>query len=223
MKTHFAIIFAIILNVSCIQVQSSAFETYKAFNGITFKYMVLLPEKFDSEKSYKTIVSFAGVKSKDDTSEETITTLWKNHKSYNAIIIVVKVPVGESDWISHPIHHGLNDFLKSMKEKHKVENEQFHFVGYKGGCVPAQTYISMLEFPPASLTVLSSDYWDHYDDKNFSRLSKLKIPVHLIYHKTNESEIKKGRQVEQALKAKGTKVTLKISEDFVTELDSFLK
>ena len=223
MKTHFEIIFAIILNVSCIQVQSSAFETYKAFNGITFKYMVLLPEKFDSEKSYKTIVSFAGVKSKDDTSEETITTLWKNHKSYNAIIIVVKVPVGESDWISHPIHHGLNDFLKSMKEKYKVENEKFHFVGYKGGCVPAQTYISMLEFPPASLTVLSSDYWDHYDDKNFSRLSKLKIPVHLIYHKTNESEIKKGRQVEQALKAKGTKVTLKISEDFVTELDSFLK
>ena len=222
MKIFIVIISALILSISCFQSESNTFETYKAFNNITFEYNMLLPANFDSNKAYKTIVSFAGVESKDDLSEETISTLWNNHQSYNAIIIVVKVPLEESNWISHPIHHGLNDFLKSIKEKHKVEKEKFHFVGYKGGCVPAQTYISMLEFPPASLTVLSSNYWDHYDDSNFSRLAKLKIPVYLVYLKSNTSGIKKGRQVEQILKGQGTLVTLKISEDFVTELDQMI-
>jgi len=222
MKTYIGIIITFILNTGCIEAQSNTFNRYKAFNGITFEYALLLPENFDSNKSYKTIVSFAGVKPKDDLSEETINTLWKNHKMYNTIIIVPKVPIGESDWISHPIHHGFNDFLKFIKETYKVKNQKFHFVGYKGGCVPAQTYISMLDFPPASLTVLSSDYWGHYDDKNYSRLSKLNIPINLIYHKTNESGIIKGSQVMQTLKAKGTKVTLNISEDFVSELDQII-
>ncbi len=223
MKIFIVIISALILSISCFQSESNTFETYKAFNNITFEYNMLLPANFDSNKAYKTIVSFAGVESKDDLSEETISTLWNNHQSYNAIIIVVKVPVGESDWISHPIHHGLNDFLKSVKEKYKVEHEKFHFVGYKGGCVPAQTYISMLDFPPASLTVLSSDNWDHYDDSNFSRLAKLKIPISLMYLKSNTSGIKKARQVEHALKSKGVAITLKITENFVPELDNFFK
>ncbi|OUR91910.1 hypothetical protein A9Q87_08905 [Flavobacteriales bacterium 34_180_T64] len=222
MKTYIGIILAFILSTNCIQAQSNAFKTYKAFNGITFEYALLLPENFDSNKSYKTIVSFAGVEPKDDLSEATITTLWKNHKRHHTIVIVPKVPIGESDWISHPIHHGFNDFLKFIKGQFKVKNKKFHFVGYQGGCVPAQTYISMLDFPPASLTVLSSDNWDHYDDKNYSRLSKLEIPIHLIYHKSNERGIKKGRQVEQVLKAKGTEVTLKISEDFIAELESMI-
>ena len=219
MKTYIGIILTLILNASCIQAQSNTFKKHKAFNSVTFEYAVLLPENFDSDKPYKTIVSFAGVNPKDDVSEETITSLWKNHKSYNAIIIIPKVPIGKSDWISHPIHHGFNDFLKFIKGQYKVENEKFHFVGYKGGCVPAQTYISMLEFPPASLTVLSSDNWDHYDDRNYSRLAKLKIPINLIYLKTNENGIKKGRQVEHILKAKGTKATLQISENFIAELE----
>ena len=222
MKVYIGIILAFIFSISCIQTQSNGFKRYKAFNGITFEYALLLPENFDSDKSYKTIVSFAGVEPKDDVSEETINTLWKNHKMHNTIIIVPKVPIGESDWISHPIHHGFNDFLKFIKGKYKVKNQKFHFIGYKGGCVPAQTYISMLEFPPASLTVLSSDNWDHYDDRNYSRLSKLKIPINLIYHKSNESGIKKGREVEQALKAKGTKVTLKILDDLVAELEPMI-
>ena len=222
MKTYIAIVLTFILNTSCVKAQSNAFKRYKAFNGITFEYALLLPGNFDSDKSYKTIVSFAGVEPKDDVSEETIMTLWKNHKTHNTIIIVPKVPIGESDWISHPIHHGFNDFLKFIKGKYKVKNEKFHFVGYKGGCVPAQTYISMLEFPPASLTVLSSDNWGHYDDRNYGRLSKLKIPINLIYLKTNESGIKIGRQVAQTLKAKGTKVTLNVSEDFVAELERMI-
>ena len=222
MKTLVGIILTFIFSANSIQRQSNTFKRYKAFNGITFEYAVLLPEKFDSNKSYKTIVSFAGFKPKDDESEKTIVTLWKNHKMYNSIIIVPKIPIGESQWVSHPIHHGFNDFLKFIKGKYKIKDQKFHFVGYKGGCVPAQTYISMLEFPPASLTVLSSDYWDHYNDREYGRLSKLKIPVNLIYHTTNENGIKKGRQVQQALKAKGTSVTLKILEDFVAELDHMI-
>jgi len=223
MKANIALIVVIFFSINCIQAQTSTFNKYKAFNGVAFEYTVLVPKDFDSNETYKTIVSFAGVDRKDDASNTSITTLWKNHKNYNSIIIIAKVPVGESDWISHPIHHGFNDFLKYIKTIYNVENQKFHFLGYKGGCVPAQTYVSMLEYPAASLTVLSSGYWDHYNEREYNRLAKLNIPINIIYLANEEDGIKKGQQVVSMLIAKEAKVTLKVCKNFVTELNTYLQ
>ena len=70
MKTYTVFIIACLLVVYSGYAQQNTFKRYKAFNGITFEYNVLLPKNFESDKAYKTIVSFAGVETKDDVSEE---------------------------------------------------------------------------------------------------------------------------------------------------------
>lgn len=206
------------------QSSNKKFDNYCAFNDIKFEYIVLLPKNFDSDKTYKGIVSFASFKPKNDkVVVESLNHLWGNHKDYNSIIIVPKVPVGEANWVSHPIHHGFNDFLKMIKNNFKIENQKFHFLGFEGGCVPAQTYISMLEYPPASLTLLSSDYWEHYNDRRYNQLVSLNIPINLLYLVNDKKGINQGENVFKKLKVKKTNISFKKVIDYKTELDKLFR
>ncbi|EZH71944.1 hypothetical protein ATO12_04815 [Aquimarina atlantica] len=222
MKAFLIYIVALFVNTSFLSAQTKGFKRYKAFNGITFEYTVLLPKGYDNNKSYNTAVAFAAVDAKNDQTIWSVNNLWKNHKNYDYIIIIPKVPVNEPDWLSHPIHHGFNDFLKFVKKSYKVKHQKIHFIGYKDGCIPAQTYITALEYPPASLTLLSSNYWEHYNNKEYTLLTQLKIPIRLFYTKKDKNASQVKQNIVKKLKSLNIDVQYKIIDTYTEELDNLL-
>ena len=227
MKTYIILITLFFFSVSNNvfgQESEKQFQKHKAFNGIVFEYATLLPKSYNPNKAYKTVISFAGFKPENNkTVVSSLGSLWRNYKEYNTIIIAMKAPIGHAHWVSHSIHHGFNDFLEMIKQIYNVKNQKFHFLGYNEGCIPAQTYISMLSYPPASLVLLSSDYWDHYKDKEYGQLAKLGIPIKLYYKKSDKKGIKKGVNVLEKLKKKKVDVTLHYVDDYNNGLDFLYK
>ncbi len=221
----FSVFIALIMTMISVSTyaQSKTFERYKSHNNIQFEYTVLLPKNFDNHKAYETIVAFAGHEAKKDKAVWSLDQLWANHQNYPYIIVVPKVPLGKQHWISHPIHHGLNDFLEHLKKNYKVKDGKFHFLGYKDGCIPAQTYITMLNYPPASLTVFSSEYWDHYNKSTYDGLAKLKIPVNLFFTEGDTKRQQVQNKVVKELRARGTQVSFEVIETPAKKLESLLK
>lgn len=198
-------------------------KRFKAFNGVEFEYSVLLPIDYQSSKAYRTVIAFAGMEPEKDLAEWSETHLWKNHQNYQSIIIVPEVPLGKEHWISHPIHHALNDFIKHIHKNYRVKDQKVHFMGYKDGCIPAQTYITMLDRNPASLILFSSQYWEHYDKATFDGLAKVNIPVKIYYSDSDNTSIFESKKVLQELQKRNVKVSLDSSNDPMNTLDRLFK
>lgn len=209
----------IILTTLGCKAQHGDQDHFRAYNGVEFEYKVLLPKNYNVDKSYKTVIAFAGMDSDKDLADWSVHNLWKNHQNYNSIIVVPRVPVGKPHWISHPIHHALNDFIKYIHKTYNVDGGKVDFVGYKDGCIPAQTYITMLNREPASLTLFSSQYWEHYNKSTFDELAAVNIPVRIYYTGDDSKELFRRKHVEGELKKRKVKVTVDIENDAVSVLD----
>ena len=203
--------------LSC-DAQNGKQDNFKAYNGVEFEYTVLLPGDYNGDKSYKTVIAFAGMDSDKDLADWSIQNLWKHQQHYNSIIVVPRVPVGKPHWISHPIHHGLNDFIKYIHNNYQVKDGKVHFLGYKDGCIPAQTYITMLNSEPASLTIFSSQYWEHYNKSTFDELARLKIPVRIYYTEDDSQVLFRKKHIEEELKKRNVQVTVNTDNDPVAVL-----
>jgi len=115
-----------------------------------------------------------------DKAKHSIEHLWYNN---HWIVVVPLAPkTGSNGRINYDAHHALNDFLNFIKANYMVKEERFHLFGYREGSIPAQTFIDMSSNYFRSLTLVSSQYWDHYQTGDFEKLKALGIPIILNFY-----------------------------------------
>ncbi|GAB5525391.1 MAG: hypothetical protein Roseis2KO_32630 [Roseivirga sp.] len=166
MKKGICLLILALLTYSC---YSQGIKTFEARNGVDFAYTVILPEGYQKNKSYELAMVFTEIETEDKGFEQTLAVLNKLKGLNNMILFIPKVPTDKPHWISHPIHHGLNDFMKNMRDDYGSKSQKFHFIGHlKGGRV-AQTYSGMSSEYVASLSFANSTHWpitkqEYFDD-----------------------------------------------------------
>lgn len=154
-------------------IHAQDFKTFESRSGVDFSYRVILPEGFDKGKSYELAMVFSEIERDNKGFEPTLAALSDMKSLKNTILFVPKVPVGKPHWISHPIHHGLNDFMKNMAEEYGKSGQKFHFIGHLLGGRVAQTYSGMSSEYVASMSFAHSTHWSitkqEYFDGIFNR------------------------------------------------------
>lgn len=154
-------------------------KTFKARNRLDFAYEVILPEGYEKGKSYELAVVFSEINVDENGYEPSLSALKQVKGIKNTIFFISKVPVGKPHWISHPIHHGLNDFMKSMRSIYGKPNQKFHFIGHlKGGRV-VQTYSGMSSEYVASVSFAHSTHWTITKQEYFEGIFNLGFKVYV--------------------------------------------
>lgn len=154
-------------------------KTFKARNRVDFAYEVILPEGYEKGKSYELAVVFSEINVDEKGYQPTLSAVKQVKGIKNTIFFIPKVPAGKPHWISHPIHHGLNDFMKSMRSTYGKPNQKFHFVGHlKGGRV-AQTYSGMSSEYVASVSFAHSTHWTITKQEYFEGIFNLGFKVYV--------------------------------------------
>lgn len=196
------------------------FKTFKAFNGVEFEYTVLVPDNYDDQNGSPGLISFGSMKYDKDMVKWTINNIWSNYKRGDHLIVVPIAPKNRKNgWINHPTHHALNDLLDTIKKKYHIKNGTFKAFGYKDGSVAAQTYIEMSSDYFKSLIVCSSHYWEHYDDKEFDKLRRLKIPITIICGQKDPDAFTHLEKIDQALKVREVDYRIVVLEDNSIDLE----
>ncbi|GEM_PF-3671060 len=166
-------LFTLTLILATCSCYAQDFKTFESRSGVDFSYQVILPEGYNKSKSYELAIVFSQIERDNQGLEPTLTALNNLKGLKNTILFVPKVPVGEPHWISHPIHHGLNDFMKNMAEQHGKRGQKFHFIGHLLGGRVAQTYSGMSSEYVASVSFAHSTHWSitkqEYFDGIFNR------------------------------------------------------
>lgn len=134
-------------------------------NGIEVKYHVILPDNYNQSQAYPAMLAYPPGSQKQTSADWALSEFWGDAaKKKNWIIIVPVAP--NNGWINHPSHHALNDLLKTVKAKHKIEGGKFHMVGFEGGARPAATFALMSKQYFQSLTLVSSYAFERWDDED---------------------------------------------------------
>lgn len=145
-------------------------KTHKARNGVAFDYQIIFPVNYSKDKPYELAMVFSELERTDKAQSGTISILNNLKGLTNMVLVVPRVPKGESDWISHPIHHGLNDLMDKVREQYGNQNQKFHFIGYKLGGRVAQTYSGMSKQYVASLQLAHSTHWKSTKQEYFDQV-----------------------------------------------------
>lgn len=159
---------------------------FTAYNKIKFDYEVIFPKGYEKGKSYELAMVFTEIEPSKDDYASGVKAIRENESLKNTILFIPKNPIGESDWISHPIHHGLNDLMKSLRASHGNKNQKFHFIGYKLGGRVAQTYSKMSSQFVKSLIFAHSDHWKITKQEYFDKAFSMGFNIHVYDSKRPE-------------------------------------
>ena len=194
--------------------QELEFQTFKAHNGLQIPYVVLLPNGYQKGKAYPALVAFSSMLPDRRGTVKIVDHLF-NHGNINDWLVIVPIAPEKSrnGWISHPAHHALEDFLDYIKKEFSIMGGAFHLFGFKEGAVPAQTYAFMSEPYFKSLTVASSYYWDHYDEREFDSFASYKLPLMMLIGAEDEKGINYGKTVKMELEKRNAKVKVVVREN----------
>lgn len=176
-------IFTLTLSLILCSCYGQEIKTFEARNGVDFAYEVILPEGYNKSKSYELAVVFSEINLDEKGYEPTLTALKKVSGLKNTILFVPKVPVGKPHWISHPIHHGLNDFMKNMRSTYGKRDQKFHFIGHLLGGRVAQTYSGMSSEYVASVSFTESTHWSVTKQEYFNGILNMDFKVYVYSSK----------------------------------------
>lgn len=179
-------IFTLILTVTLCSCYGQELKKFEARNGVDFTYEVILPEGYDKSKSYELAVVFSEKDRKEKGFEPTLKALISVKGLKNTILFVPKVPVGKPHWISHPIHHGLNDFMKNMRSTYGKRDQKFHFIGHLLGGRVAQTYSGMSSEYVASVSFTESTHWPITKQEYFNGILNMEFKVYVYSSKPSK-------------------------------------
>jgi len=160
---------------------------FKAKNGVRFEYAVILPEGFTANKSYELAMVFTQIEKEHKGYESTLNDLGNGGKLENTILFIPKVPLGKPHWISHPIHHGLNDLMDELSGKYGKRDQRFHFIGHLFGGRVAQTYSGMSSQYVSSVAFINSQHWSITKQQYFNQILDLGFPVKVYAEEAQEA------------------------------------
>lgn len=179
MKNLVSITLLVIASISChSQPERQSLESFEAYNGIMFEYEIIFPEKYTDERAYELAILFSETAEGDHSWDKALHEA-ESLNLENLILIVPKVPLGNKHWKSHPIHHGLNDLMKSLRKKYANSSKKFHFIGYGAGHNVAQTYSNMSSDYVASMSIINGEYWNDSKQEWFDLVINKDIPVYI--------------------------------------------
>jgi len=211
--------FALILALSLFGISTTHaqdFETFKARNGVSMDYTVLLPEGYDASKGYEAVLAFEDTYTDQSDAEAMIETLWAEPAHRAGWIVVVPLTPGE-DWRTHPIHHALNDLMDEVSQNYSVHHNKYHILGYgQGGTDIASTWSSMSREYFNGLVAIGGtpyDRWDDDDAQRFLRGDGKDLEIVLLNSEHAESESM------QRFKERAQSVEKHVAETAVSEAE----
>ncbi|MGB0346666.1 MAG: hypothetical protein ACPGGA_04215 [Balneolaceae bacterium] len=178
MKTLISLIGFIIITNS-LNEPNYELRYFKAFNEVEFDYALVLPPDFDRSKDYQIIAVLSEVHINDDSWKTTVDYL-DTVELDNSIVIVPKVPRGNDHWGTHPIHHGFNDLLKSVRNSHGKSGQKFHLIGLEKGHETAFWWTYQSKELIASTSIVNGNLWkeDRWDKRWYDNLMGSDIPIY---------------------------------------------
>ena len=182
------------------------YQEFTAYNRIKVPYTTLLPQNYDSNKTYKGMVAFPPGNYGEASADWMIEKLLDNKENTEWIITVVLAP--ENGLINHPSHHALNDLMKHQRKQFKLADNKFHFLGYHSGGSPAATYSQMSSSYVNGLTTIGNYYWENWSDSNLADFDK--VPTHLFVGEKDLDGIRINQKVYDIFKKSNEQVKLKI-------------
>ena len=185
------------------------YKLFTAYNGIKIPHTVLYPENYDASKTYKGMVAFPSGNFGKASADWMINSLLKYKSNKDWIITVVTAP--KEGLINHPAHHALNDLMKNIRNKHSIENNKFHFLGYQSGGQPAATYSQMSKSYVTGITTIGGYSWENWKAstlKNFANIS-----VQLLVGKNDETGFEINQRAYNLLKSNSETIEFKIFDD----------
>ncbi len=199
----------------------SSFQAFKAHNGVTFSYLKLLPEQYQSDKAYPAMLVFPAMEQHREKAAWIAEKLFTAGHNRDWIVIVVDAPKDRKyGWMNHPAHHALNDLMDHIKKDHPIEKDRFHFLGFEEGSRPAFSFAGMSRSYVQSLSFVGVKDWGDLDDKGFDRAEGLQMPI-VIYANGKETDlVAKTRAIEEELKHRKTAIHLMIQEGDTEALES---
>jgi len=184
------------------------YNEFTAHNNIVVPYKTILPTHFDNNKTYKGMVAFPPGDYGKASADWMVDKLFNNHDNDEWIITVVLAP--EKGLINHPAHHALNDLMIHQREKYKIADNKFHFLGYHNGGAPAATYSQMSSDYVNGLTTIGNYYWENWQDSSLKNFSAK--PTHLFLGEKDKIGIEINQRAHDIFKDEGMMVELKIFE-----------
>jgi len=184
------------------------YEQFTAHNRIVVPYKTILPSEYDKNKTYKGMVAFPPGDYGTASADWMIDKLFNNHSNDEWIITVVLAP--EKGLINHPAHHALNDLMNHQREKYKIADSKFHFLGYHNGGAPAATYSQMSSNYVNGLTTIGNYYWENWQDSSLKNFNAK--PTHLFLGEKDKVGIEINQRAHDIFKDAGMLVELKVFE-----------
>jgi tetratricopeptide (TPR) repeat protein len=185
------------------------YETIKARNGVEFGYKIVLPNDYDTGKTYPALASFAPGGGGTTSCDWALTNLW-GESTAEAGWIAVHLLAPERGWMTHPSHHALEELLEDIRKEHKIEDDQFHLVGFGNGARPATTYSGMSGRFFQSLTTVGNRAVARWDDDELERFTQKR--VFFIVGGEDDYTLEILRKAEELMQKGGAEVTLTVLE-----------
>lgn len=160
--------------------QAYELHQFKAHNGIRFEYSLLLPSDYQKGNEYKIVAILCEVHKDDNAWEKTMKRLASLNLE-RTIVLVPKVPIGQDHWGTHPIHHGFNDLLKSVRKSHGTAHQKFHLIGLEAGQETAFWWTAASADLIASTSIINGHLWkeDRWNKKWYNNLSGSHVPIYV--------------------------------------------
>lgn len=188
---------------------SQVFNPFKAHNGVELPYTVVMPTNYDRTQAYPALFVFTSLEYDMKRAHFLKDEFFTDFSNEDWIIVMAVAPKGgHHGWINHPAHHALNDLMDHVQKDHTIQNNQFHFLGFHDGGIPAATFAGMSKKYVQSLTWIASEDWSDFDEKGYDRLSDLDIPLILIVGENDKKYLSLAQQAVVAFEKRKADITL---------------
>jgi len=190
---------------------NQTYQRFKAHNGLTIEYTVLLPSDFNPQKEYSAVVAFAPGAGTKDSANWLLEHVWTEKEQPSDWIIVVPISPGDH-WWTHPAHHALEDFLDDVRKRYKIQGNKYHLTGFRSASRAAFTYSGMSKQFFHSLTITDPTPLERWE----GRFNSLKsVPIHMVIPEKSDYLKKSANKMRKDLKEHDihVKVTMLPGED----------
>lgn len=132
---------------------SYTFQSMRASDGTNLSYSVILPDDYDQDKSYPTLIGFGPGNESEEAARFGLAAFWGQQSAQRGWIVigVVKPP---GNWRSTRGTSYMREILGRMASTYKVRGDKFHFAGCSNGGNSAMYLAQELPELLHSLTVL---------------------------------------------------------------------
>lgn len=187
----------------------AGFSPFKAHNGVELPYTVVVPTNYDRSQAYPALFVFPSLEYDMEKAQAIQKDFFTSTANENWIIVIAVAPKdGRHGWINHPAHHALNDLMDHIQKDYTIQKDQFHFLGFHDGGVPAATFAGMSKKYVQSLTWVASEDWKDFDEEGYDRLSDLDIPLLLIVGEKDKKYFGLAQQVLAAFQKRKANISL---------------